>query len=125
MSTDFDRTTIFHAKLPTTIRPHMTLQQFVSFVTLDAPDVRDEGANADAVIRRCYMDIPTFDADKTQPYKDARDCAIDEIRTRRSRVRVLENSVRSAAPSIRSAPMASMSDHRGGKDAVGEDSRMD
>lgn len=85
--------------------------------------VQDLGDDARDVVRRCYGDISPFDIARPGAYEEARTCAVEMIRARDARARVLTSATRSAAPAYRGALMASMHDRRAG--AEGDESAMD
>tara|TARA_B110001452_G_scaffold237617_1_gene217595 strand:- start:4021 stop:4467 length:447 start_codon:yes stop_codon:yes gene_type:complete len=122
MASNFDRATIFHFECSETPVAYMTETEFVALVMGHVPDI---GNDARDVILRCYRDISPFDVARQGAYDEARICAVEQIRARQSRARVLMNATRSVAPAGRSAPMASMSDRREGAEDVGEDDGLD
>lgn len=125
---NFDRTTIFESACPTTTTTttYMSGRQFVEYVAKRIPDaMREHPVLARDVIQRCYASISVLDLVRPQAFEDARACAIAEIDGRLSRFRTLARARQSAAPAHRNAPMASMTDRRGGADDVTEDGRLD
>lgn len=98
----------------------MTEEAFIKLVSEHATDIGDGALD---VMRRCYRDISPFDVARPKAYEQARDCAIEQIRARNSRARVLSNATRSVAPSFRGALVASMHDRRAG--AEGDDDGVD
>ena len=124
---NFDRITLFESACPTTTtRTYMNERQFIEYVAKRIPDaMREHSVLAHDVIRRCYASISVFDLDRPQAFEDARAFAISEIDGRLSRFRTLARARQSAAPAHRNAPMASMTDRRGGADDVTEDDRLD
>lgn len=98
----------------------MTEMAFHAFVKEHAHDLGDDVRD---VVRKCYRDISPFDISRPQAYEEARTSAIEQIRARQSRARVVSTATRSAAPAYRGALMASMHDRRTG--AVSDDHGMD
>lgn len=111
MASNFDRATIFNIECPTPQTAYMTEEAFIEFVRTHT---QDPGNDARDVMRRCYNDISPFDIARPEAYEEARVCALEQIRTRHSRARVLSNATRSVAPSYRGALTASMHDRRAG-----------
>ena len=120
MTSNFDRATIFNMEGSTPQPIYMTREAFTEFVKVRVGDLEND---AQDVIQRCYNDISPFDVARTEAYEVARTCALEQIRGRRSRMRVLSNATRSAAPSYKSAPIASMHDRRAGTE--GDNGGMD
>ena len=120
MASNFDRATIFNMECLAPQTAHMTEDAFLAFVRAQTGDL---GNDVREVARRCYRDISPFDVARPEAYQEARACAVEQIRARHSRARVLSDATRSAAPAYRGAPMASMHDQRAG--AEGEEGGMD
>ena len=120
MATNFDRATIFNMENPAIQAAYMTETKFHAFVN---ERLQDPGDDAQDIIRRCYRDISPFDISRPEAYEEARASALEQIRTRRLRVRTLSTATRSAAPAYRGALMSSMHDRRAGAD--GDDRDMD
>lgn len=121
MASNFDRATIFHLECSNAPKAYMTATEFRDFVLEKDPSI----IGSEETIHRCYEDISPFQVTDPAAFVDARTCAIQQIHARRSRARVLLKSTRSSAPASRSAPMASMSDRRGGAGDMGSDDGMD
>ena len=120
MTTNFDRATIYSMNCSAPQTAYMTESAFVEFVKKHVQDLGDDGRD---VVRRCYGDISPFDIARPEAYEEARACAVERIRARDARARVLSSAKRSVAPAYRGAPMASMHDRRAG--AEGDDTSMD
>lgn len=120
---NFDRSTITHTEQCDRVSEYMSMKQFTSLVAQDLEDVTDPYAKS--VIIRCFRDISPFDIERPNAYYDACTCAINEVRARRQRSRMLENASRSRAPASRNAPIASMPDLRNGAEDVGEYDALD
>ena len=125
---NFDRATIFQSgcrnATPTSVR--MRERQFFDYVAQEVPDVvQVHPVLARDVIHDCYASISVFDMDRMQAYEDARAFAISRIQGRIARVHALESARQSTAPAHRNAPMASMTDRRGGADYATDDDRLD
>lgn len=114
MTSNFDRATIFNMECSASQTAYMTETAFLAFVR---EHERDLGDGARDVVRRCYRDISPFDIARPEAYEEARACALEQIRARHSRARVLSTATRSAAPAFRGAPMASMHDRRAGAES--------
>lgn len=120
MTTNFDRATIYSMNCSASQTAYMTESAFVEFMR---EHVQDLGYDARDVVRRCYRDISPFDIARPEAYEEARACAVERIRARDARARVMTSAKRNVAPAYRGAPMASMHDRRAG--AEDDDTSMD
>ena len=100
MASNFDRATIFNMECPVPQTAYMTETAFLAFVREHAPELED---GARDVVRRCYRDISPFDIARPEAYVEARACALEQIRARHARARVLSSATRSVAPAYRGA----------------------
>lgn len=126
MQSNFDRATIWNDYGSSRASMRMTRQEFYDYVAQDAPNaVREHPVLSRQVTDSCYSSISVLDAEKVQAYEDARASAISKIQSRLDRSRVIAFAKRSVAPSIRNAPIPSMTDLRGGAYDRTEDDGLD
>ena len=120
MTSNFDRATIYNMECSTSQTAYMSETAFLAYVREQTQELGDD---AREVVRRCYRDISPFDIMRPEAFEEARGCALEQIRARSARARVLSDATRSVAPAHRGALMASMHDRRAG--AEGDDNGMD
>lgn len=120
MTSNFDRATIYNMECSTPQRAYMSETAFLTYVREQTPELDDD---AREMVRRCYRDISPFDIMRPEAFEEARVCALEQIRARRARTRVISTATRSVAPAHRGALMASMPDRRAG--AEGDEGGMD